>query len=338
MADRLVTVFGGSGFIGRYLVKRLAEAGDRVRVAVRDPDAALFLKPMGEVGQIAPVQANLRDDRSVAAAVEGADAVVNLVGILYERGKQSFVAVHRDGAARAAAAAAKAGAKRFVQMSALGASLAAPSRYAWSKAAGEAAVRQAFPGAAIVRPSVVFGPEDDFFNRFAALARLAPALPVYGAWPPRIAWHPEHGLTVELFGGGGTRFQPVYVGDVAEAMLRILDDPSTAGKTYELGGPRIYTFKELLALVLRETRRRRCLVPLPFWVADLQARFLQLLPVPPLTRDQVKLLQRDNVVDPNALKLEDLGITPAAAEDVVPTYLDRFRPSGRFRGRRPNAA
>jgi NADH dehydrogenase len=332
MADRLVTVFGGSGFIGRYLVKRLAERGDQVRVAVRDPDGALFLKPMGEVGQIVPVQANLRDDRSVAAAVEGADAVVNLVGILYERGKQTFEAVHRDGAARAAAAAAKAGATRFVQMSALGASLGSPSRYAWSKAAGEAAVRQAFPGAAIVRPSVVFGPEDDFFNRFAALARLSPALPIFGAWPPRIARSRDGGLEIELFGSGGTRFQPVYVGDVAAAMARLLDDPETAGKTYQLGGPRVYTFKELMELVLAETGRRRVLVPLPFWVADLQATVLQLLPVPPLTRDQVRLLQRDNVVDREALTLADLGITPTAVEAVVSTYLTRFRPAGRHRG------
>ncbi|MFQ5955008.1 MAG: complex I NDUFA9 subunit family protein [Kiloniellales bacterium] len=332
MADRSVTVFGGAGFIGRYLVKRLAEKGDQVRVAVRNPDRASFLKPMGEVGQIVPVQANIRDDRSVAAAVAGADAVVNLVGILYERGRQTFDAVHRDGAARTARAAAEAGATRFVQMSALGASARSPSAYARSKAAGEAAATEVFPGAAIVRPSIVFGPEDDFFNRFAALARLMPVLPVFGAWPPRLKLAGAGGPRIQPFGTGGTRFQPVYVGDVAEAFSRILDDPATAGRTYELGGPRVYSFKELMDLMLAEIGRRRLLLPLPFWVAELQAAVLQWLPVPPLTPDQVKLLRRDNVVGRKALKLEDLGITPTAVEVVVPTYLDRYRPGARFRG------
>ncbi len=328
MADRSVTVFGGAGFIGRYLVKRLAAKGDRVRVALRHPDRAAFLKPMGEVGQIVPVQANIRDDRSVAAAVAGADAVVNLVGILFERGRQTFDAVHREGAARTARAAAEAGAGRFVQMSALGASPNASSAYARSKAAGEVAAAEAFPGAVIVRPSVVFGPEDDFFNRFASLARFTPVLPVFGAWPPRLHLSGPGGPRIAMFAGGGTRFQPVYVGDVAEAFSRILDDPATAGQAYELGGPRVYSFKELMELMLVEIRRRRLLVPLPFWVAALQAAVLQWLPVPPLTPDQVRLLRYDNVVHREALKLEDLGIAPTAVEVVVPSYLDRYRPAG----------
>jgi len=325
MSDRSVTIFGGAGFIGRYLVKRLAQRGDQVRVAVRNPDRALFLKPMGEVGQVVPVQANVRDDRSVAAAVAGADAVVNLVGILYEKGRQRFDAVHRDGAGRVARAASAAGAARFLQMSALGAAAGSPSHYARSKAAGEAAARDAFAGVSIVRPSIVFGPEDDFFNRFATLARLTPVLPVVGAWP-RIERRPGGGLRLHPFGGGGPRFQPVYVADVADAMMRILDDPATAGQTYELGGPRVYSFKQILELVLAETGRRRLLVPWPLWVAALQGAVLEWLPVPPLTRDQVRLLRSDNVVGGDALKLEDLGITPTAVETVLPGYLGRYRP------------
>ncbi len=329
MSDRSVTIFGGAGFIGRYLVQRLARRGDRVRVAVRNPDRALFLKPMGEVGQVVPVQANIRDDRSVAAAVAGADAVVNLVGILFEKGRQRFDAVHRDGAARVARAASEAGAARFVQMSALGAAARSASHYARSKAAGEAAAGDAFSGASMVRPSVVFGPEDAFFNRFAAMARLMPVLPVIGAWPPRIDPRPGGGLRLRPFGGGGTRFQPVYVADVADAITRILDDPATEGRTYELGGPRVYSFKEIMELTLAETGRRRLLVPVPLAVAALQGAVLEWLPVPPLTRDQVRLLRHDNVVGGDALRLEDLGITPTAVETVLPTYLGRFRPSGR---------
>ncbi len=310
MAARRVTVFGGSGFVGRYLVRRLAARGDVVTVAVRDPEAAAFLKPMGDPGQIVPVQANIRDDASVAAALTGAEAVVNLVGILYESGSQAFEAVHRHGAARVAKLAKAAGATRFVQMSAIGADPSSPSVYGRTKAAGEVAAREQFPGASVVRPSIVFGPEDDFFNRFAALARLLPALPLYG--------------------GGRTRFQPVYVGDVAEAIVRILDDPETRGRTYELGGPREYTFKELMELLLAEIGRRRVLLPLPFFVADMQAFFLERLPKPPLTRDQVNLLQRDNVVAESALALADLGITATGVEAILPTYMVRFRRRGQW--------
>ncbi len=310
MAARSITVFGGSGFIGRYLVQRLARQGWIIRVAVRHPDRALFLKPMGAVGQITPIAANLRHAGSVTVAVAGADAVINLVGVLHGRGANSFTAVHVEGAARAARAARAAGAKSFIQMSALGADPNSPAEYGRSKAAGEQAVRAAFPGAAVARPSVVFGPEDDFLNRFATLARFMPALP--------------------LIGGGETRFQPVYVGDVADALLRMVEDPATAGKTYELGGPRVCSFRMLMEMTLREIGRRRLLVPLPFAVAGLQAWFLEWLPAPPLTRDQVRLLKRDNVVAPGTLGLADLGVQSTAMEAVIPSYLARYRPGGRL--------
>jgi uncharacterized protein YbjT (DUF2867 family) len=320
MAARIVTVFGGSGFIGRYLVQRLARRGWIVRVAVRRPDRALFLKPMGAVGQITPIAASLRHEGSVAAAVVGAEAVVNLVGILYG----NFAAIHVEGAARAARAASAAGAKTFVQMSALGAAPDSPAEYGRSKAAGERAVREVFPAAAIVRPSIVFGPEDDFFNRFATMARFAPALP--------------------LIGGGRTLFQPVYVGDVADALLRLVEDPATAGKTYELGGPRVLSFRALLELMLHEIGRRRLLLPLPFGLASLMAFFLELpsnligalpalrgaLPAPPLTQDQVQMLRRDSVVSAGVPTLDDLGISPTPLELVTPSYLARYRRGGRF--------
>ena len=310
MAAGVITVFGGSGFIGRHLVQRLARRGWLIRVAVRHPDAALFLKPLGDVGQITPLAASLRHEGSVRAAVAGADAVVNLVGILYQRGPQRFDSIHAEGARTVAEAAHAAGATRLIQMSAIGANPDSPSIYARSKAAGERAAASAFPGASIVRPSIVFGPEDAFFNRFAAMARFSPALP--------------------LIGGGKTRFQPVYVGDVAEAMARILEDDASKGRVYELAGPQVYSFKELMELTLKTINRRRLLLPLPFWAAGLQATFLELLPVPPLTRDQVALLRRDNVAGPGAPGLAELGIAPTAAELIIPTYLDLYRPGGRF--------
>jgi len=310
MATRVVTVFGGSGFIGRHLVRRLARRGWTVRVAVRHPSRAQFLKPMGHVGQIAPLCARVEDPLSVQAALDGAQAAVNLVGILYERGRRSFAAVHARGAQHVAEAAAGAGAEALVQVSAIGADRHAEAEYARSKAAGEAAVRTAFPTATVLRPSIVFGPEDDFFNRFAAMARLSPALP--------------------LIGGGRTRFQPVYVGDVAEAIARSLERSEAQGRIYELGGPRVYTFKELMEILLHEIRRRRLLVPLPYGMAELQATFLECLPVPPLTRDQVRLLRHDNVASSDLPGLRELGIDPTALEVVIPTYLDRYRPGGRF--------
>jgi NADH dehydrogenase len=311
MTRRLITVFGGSGFIGRHLVRRLARAGDRVNVAVRHVEEAKFLKPMGDVGQVTPVRASLTDPAMIASALAGADAVVNLVGILYERGQQSFEAIHHEGAARLAAAAKAAGARRFVQISAIGADLESDSAYQQSKARGEHAVRAAFPESVILRPSVVFGPEDDFFNRFGALALMAPVLP--------------------LIGGGHTRFQPVYVGDVADAIMKALDDPATSGKLYELGGPRVYSFRALMEFLLGQIGRKRLLVPLPFAIASIQAFFMELLPKPLLTRDQVIMLRHDNVVSADALGLVDLGIVPTAVEAIVPSYLDRFSRGGRFK-------
>lgn len=322
MTNDIVTVFGGSGFVGRCAVRDIAKTGARVRVAVRRPEDALVVKPMGDVGQITPVAANIRDEASVAAAVAGADAVVNLVGILYERGKQTFRAVHADGAGRIARAAKQAGVKRLVQISAIGADPASGSAYARSKGEGEAQVKSAFPGATIVRPSIVFGPEDDFFNRFAGYARIAPALP--------------------LVGGGETRFQPVFVGDVAAAVAAILERDDTAGNTYELGGPKVYSFAELMELMLTEIKRRRLLVPLPFALVELEAAMLDICysivnvlplvsdiaPPPPVTRDQVRMLRHDNVVGEGALGLSDLGISPTTLEAILPTYLDRYRRGG----------
>lgn len=304
MEPQVISVFGGSGFIGRHLVRRLAADGWIVRVGVRDPEAAGFLKPMGDAGQIVAMPADVTRPETVARLVDGCRAVVNLVGILYERGSRTFQRVHVEGAANVASAARAAGAERLVQVSAIGADPDSPAAYGRTKAAGERAVAAAFPGATVMRPSVVFGPEDDFFNRFAALARVLPALPVFDV-----------------------AFQPVYVGDVAAAIVRVLDDPATAGKTYELGGPRPIPFRELMQIVLRETGRARWLLPLPLAIAEIEALFLELLPVPPLTRDQVKLLGRDNVVAPGALTLADLGVTPTAIEAIVPSYLRRYRPA-----------
>ena len=310
MFHRRVTVIGGSGFLGRYIVKRLAAEGPVVRVAVRNPDAALFLKPFGPVGRIVPFGTDIRDDALVSAAVAGVDAVVNLPGILHESGRQTFQAIHVDGARRVARCAREAGVSRLVHVSAIGADPASPSAYARTKAAGEAAVLEEFPGATILRPSILIGPEDRFFNRFAAMARHSPVLP--------------------LIGGGRTRFQPVYVGDVADAVMAVLRDPATAGRTYELGGPVSYSFRQLMEIMLREIDRRRLLLPLPFGLAMLQAWFLEKLPNPMLTRDQVEMLKRDNCVAEGAAGFADLGIAPKNIEIVLPTYLARFRRGGSF--------
>jgi NADH dehydrogenase len=311
----LVTVFGGSGFVGRHVVRAFARRGWRVRAAVRRPDLAGHLQPMGVVGQIMPVQANLRYPDSVMRAVDGADAVVNLVGILYETGRQRFDAVQAEGARAVARAAARAGVSRVVHMSAIGADAASPAQYARSKAAGEAAVLAEVPSAVVLRPSIIFGPEDNFFNQFAALARMLPALP--------------------LIGGGGTRFQPVFVGDVAEAAARAVEGGAKPGAVYELGGPAVRTFREILEYILEETQRSRPLVPLLFPVAELQGRLFELLPMRPLlTRDQVLMLKSDNIVSDAAKAegrtLEGLGIAPASIESIVPTYLYRFRKAGQF--------
>jgi len=326
----LVTVFGGSGGIGRQVVKSLAKHRYQVRVAVRDPQAALFLKPMGDVGQITPVQANIRNTDSVRRAVAGADSVVNLVGILHEGGAQRFGAVQGQGAASVAEVAAAAGAKSLVHISAIGASATSPSAYARSKAAGEAAVCESFPNASILRPSVVFGPHDEFFIRFAAMAQLPIPLPVFGCGLPRMTMD---GL--KIYGDGGTRFQPVYVGDVADAIVACLERPDTRGKLYELGGPRTYSFCEIMELVLQQTGRWRPLIPVPFGIASVIGFFAEFLPKPLLTRDQVKQLAQDNVVSGEESTFADLGIEPKAAEVVLPSYLEVYRRGGRYTTTQP---
>ena len=313
-ADTLITVFGGSGFLGRHVVRALAKRRFRIRVAVRRPELAGHLQPLGSVGQIHAVQANLRYPRSVEAATRDAAVSINLVGILFERGRQHFDLVQAYGAEQVALAASAFGA-RVIHVSALGADENASSLYAQSKARGEKAVLAAAKDAVIFRPSVVFGPEDQFFNRFAAMARFLPALP--------------------LVGGGHTRFQPVYVGDVAEAIANAVEGKTRGGTIYELGGPDVRSFKELMEYVLATIERKRLLLPLPFALAKLQAQFLQFLPNPPLTPDQVELLRHDNVVSEQAIgerrTLEGLGILPTPVEAVVPSYLWRFRKAGHFR-------
>lgn len=310
----LVTIYGGSGFLGRHVVRAIARTGARMRIAVRRPELAGHLQPLGGVGQIVPVQANVRFPDSLVTAAEDADAIVNLVGILFASGKQTFNAVQDEGAGHVAEAAKAVGARALVHVSAIGADPNSKSIYARTKAAGEAAVRETYPGATILRPSVVFGPEDEFFNRFASLARISPVLP--------------------LIGGGRTKFQPVFVGDVAQAVVAALEGRASEREPYELGGPQIMTMREVMERVLAYTMRSRPLVPVPFWVAKLQGAFLQWLPKPPLTVDQVRLLQSDNVVSDDAIKagrtLEGLGIDPVAVASVVPDYLEQFRPRGQF--------
>jgi uncharacterized protein YbjT (DUF2867 family) len=309
----LVTVFGGSGFLGAQVVRALARQGLRVRVAVRQPGRGYKLRMLGNVGQIQVVQANVRNPASVARALDGTQACVNLVGVLYESGRQKFTSVHAMGAQTIAEAAKAAGVERFIQVSAIGAAEGSSSKYARSKAMGEAAVRKAIPSATIVRPSIIFGQGDGFFNRFADMARISPVLP--------------------LIGGGKTRFQPVFVGDVAAAIAACLADPATAAKTFELGGPAVYTFKALMEMVCKETQRSPLLLPLPFFAAELigLAGQIQSLVMPPLlTVDQVTLLRFDNVAAAGLPGLADLGVTPTAVEAILPTYLFRYRKGGQF--------
>jgi uncharacterized protein YbjT (DUF2867 family) len=311
--SKLVTVFGGSGFVGRHVVRALAKRGYRVRVAVRRPDLAGHLQPLGGVGQIQAVQANLRFRWSVDRAVEGADHVINLVGILFEGGGQRFDAV-QDFGARAVAEAARAAGAGLTHMSALGANVNSPSLYAASKGRGEEAVLETIKDAVIIRPSIIFGPEDNFFNQFADMARIAPALP--------------------LIGGGETRFQPVYVGDVAEAIARSVDGQVPGGKMYELGGPEVLSFRQCLERVLQETERKRFLLPVPFWASKIMGSVLGILPGKLLTADQVTLLETDNVVSDTASKdnrtLQGIGISPSSLAAILPTYLWRFRKTGQY--------
>lgn len=322
-AQQLVTVFGGSGFLGRHVVRALARRGYRVRVAVRRPDLANFLQPLGIVGQIHAVQANLRYPDSVAAAVRGSDAVINLVGILSESGRQNFSNVQARGARTVAHACASLGIERLVQVSALGADVDSQSHYARTKAEGEAAVLELVGSSVVLRPSIMFGPEDTFFNRFASLARMLPLLP--------------------LVGGGETKFQPVFVGDVAKAVALAIEGKVEGGKVYELGGPEVKSFRELVEYVCEVTGRRRVIASLPFPLARFQARILEIvntlsLGLLPdeflLTRDQVTLLESDNVVSEAARKdgrtLAGIGIAPVSFEAEVPSYLWRFRKAGQF--------
>jgi NADH dehydrogenase len=314
---KLATVFGGSGFVGRQIVWFLARRDYRVRAAVRRPDLAGYLQPMGVVGQVHGVQANLRFADSVVRAVDGADTVINAVGILAPEGAQTFDAVHVEGARRVAKAARDAGARRLVHISAIGADRASNSHYAQTKAAGEAAVLEDFPSAIILRPSIVFGPEDQFFNRFAALARISPVLP--------------------LVGGGRTKFQPVFSSDVGQAAANAAIDAGVPGTIYEIGGPEVVTFRDILQAVLRYSDRHRLLLPIPFWAMQLQALLTWPLPnsIRPITVDQVRLLKRDNVVSDAAKQdgrtLAALGVgEPASIDAIVPEYLERFKPKGQY--------
>ncbi len=314
--SKLVTIYGGSGFVGRYIARHLAQQGWRVRVAVRRPNEAIFVRPYGVVGQVEPVLCNIRNDESVASVMQGADAVVNCVGILSEAGKNSFEAIQADGAERVARIASEQGVARMVHLSAIGADAESDSDYSRTKAMGEAAVLKHMPDAVILRPSVVFGAEDQFFNRFAAMTRMGPFLPI---------------------AAGETRFQPVYVNDVAKAAVKAVNGDAAPG-VYELGGPKVRTMRALMAQMLGVISRRRVVVNMPFWIARilafsfdmLQAVSFGLIKNGVLTRDQLCNLRRDNVVADDAKGFRDLGISPVAMESVLPDYLWRFRPSGQY--------
>jgi uncharacterized protein YbjT (DUF2867 family) len=313
-SDKIVTLIGGSGFVGRHIARALAKRGYRIRVGCRRPDLAGHVQPLGTPGQIMPIQVNVRYPASLAAACDGAYAVMNLTGVLSSGGAQSFEAVHVFGAEACAKAARTAKASVFIQMSALGADVNSGSEYARSKGQGEVRAKAAFPGAVILRPSIVFGPEDNFFNQFAGMSRLAPALP--------------------LIGGGVTKFTPVFVGDVAEAVAKLIDAGEATGKTYELGGPEVFTFKQLLEFTLDTIGRKRLLLPLPWPVAKVLGTVLGVMPGAPLTADQVELLKTDNVVSNAATRegrdLGGLGIKPSSIQGIVPSYLYRFRKAGQF--------
>ena len=302
MASKRATIFGGSGFLGRHIVKHLAAEGTSVRVAVRHPERASFLERLGRDGQIELVHADVWDEKTVARAVKQSASVINTVGHYVENGRATFDAVHGQGALHVARQAQQAGAKRLIHISGLGADPASDSPYVRARGIGEVLVKGAFDGVTFFRPSVIFGPDDAFFNTLADMARQTPILP--------------------LFGTGRTNLQPVHVEDVAEACVKVLADPSTQGKLYELGGPRVYTYKALLRLMLKQAGKRRVLVPVPFFIWDILAALMAFLPNPPLTRDQVMLMKGDNVLDGNALKLEDLGIVPASVEEILPTYIN----------------
>ena len=313
-SDKIVTLVGGSGFVGRHVARALAKRGYRIRVGCRRPDLAGHVQPLGSTGQVMPIQVNVRYPASLAAACDGAYAVMNLTGVLASGGAQSFEAVHVFGAEACAKAARTAKASVFIQMSALGADVNSASEYARSKGEGEVRAKAAFAGAVILRPSIVFGPEDNFFNQFAGMSRLAPVLP--------------------LIGGGMTKFTPVFVGDVAEAVAKIIDAGEASGKTYELGGPEVFTFKQLLQFTLDTVGRKRLLLPLPWLVAKVMGTVMGVMPGAPLTADQVELLKTDNVISDEAARegrtLAGLGIAASSIQGIVPSYLYRFRKAGQF--------
>lgn len=302
---KTVTIFGGSGFVGTQLVQKFADSGAQVRVAVRNPLAAQYLKPLGEVGQINLIQVSITSGKEILEVMQGSDVVINLVGILYEQGSQTFEAIHVEGAKRIAKTAAKLGIPTLIHMSSLGVSKKSRSLYSSSKARGEESVLKAFPKATILRPSVIFGPSDSFFNRFAQMAVLSPFLP--------------------LIGGGKTTMQPIYVGDVADCFVRASFDPKTQGGTFELGGPTVYTFRQLMEFLLKTINRKRLFLPIPFAIAKGLARIIQYFPGAPLTPDQVELLKTNNVASPTSLHAEDLRVYPKAVEAIVPAYLERYR-------------
>ena len=317
----IVTVFGGSGFIGRYVAKKLAKQGWRVRCAVRRPNEAQFLKPYGDVGQVEPIQANIRDEASTLRAIRGSDAVINLVAILFPTGKQTFDAVQLEGAERISRLCAAEGIDRLVHISAIGADADSEIPYSRTKGLAEQAVLNHVPTATILRPSLVFGPEDQFFNRFAGMARALPVMPLIGA---------------------DTKFQPVYVGDVAEAAVRALGDASARGQTFELGGPEVVTMRQVYEMIFEETLRKRLTISIPWWMAKIQAWFGELpnrlFGLPPLvTRDQVEMLKLDNVVAEDAKGLSDLGVTGTTMDSILPTYLYRYRPYGQYARMKPSA-
>lgn len=310
MQFNTITVFGGSGFLGRHVIRRLVRMGAQVRVAVRDPVRAEYLKPMGEVGQVVLLQANVRNMSSIHRAIADSDAVINLTGLLHQTGDQTFQAIHVDAAKRIADACLQLHVKRFIHISAIGADRYGDANYARTKSAGETAARDKYPNLTIVRPSIVFGPEDNFFNLFAWLATISPFLP--------------------LPGKGQTRFQPVYVGDVADGIGKILEEKNSIGQIYEFGGPQVLSFKELMEIILESTGRKRLLLPIPLNIMKFSAIFFSLLPRPLLTRDQVEMLKANNIVSENALGLSDLNISATPIEAVVNTYLHRYRRHGRL--------
>lgn len=307
--NQIVTIFGGSGFLGRYMVRKLAKQGYVIKIACRNPGEADFLKVCGHVGQITPIRVNICNAESVMKTVEGSDIVINCVGILYPSGKQKFDTVHHIGAENIAKAVKKCGVQKFIHLSAIGANEKSEAVYAQTKAKGEKVILKHAPHAVILRPSVVFGPEDNFFNMFAGLVKITKMIP--------------------LIGGGQTKFQPVYVDDIAEATMKIIEK-NIQGEIFELGGPSIYSFRTLMEILLQVTERKAFFVPMPYWFATIEATFLQLLPNPLLTVDQVKLLKYDNVVDQKGKTFEDLEIQPHAIELIMPTYLKRFRKTGQY--------